>query len=161
MTIEAHYRANFEVSVKKLSRALGHHNAEDVVQDTYVRIIQYNVNPDSIARIFNTVLANCIRAKLKDDKTKGMVNESISYEQDAVDPVEASPEDILASSEVYDVITNRILNKRGAAFPVLWSYFVLQQPYETIREHHPEISVSNMRKIIHDFRRELREEAIV
>lgn len=161
MSIDEHYRANFTISVKKLSRALGHHNAEDVVQDAYYRILKYEIDPEILDKVFNTILSNCVRQHLRDARMKGMVTDDVRSELEIIDPVDSSPEELLMSSDTYNEITDLILTKKNATFSVLWCFFCLQQSYETIREQHPDISANNMRKIVSEFRKEIRDRKIV
>lgn len=60
--VEEHYRANFEKLVRKLSWNHGHHAAEDMVQETYTRVLTYwNESVGDFNAWFGTVLSNVIK----------------------------------------------------------------------------------------------------
>lgn len=74
--IEKHYRKNFDSRVGVLSRALGsHHDAEEAVQDAYVKCLTYWQTFDgehSFDTWFKTILDNCVKDKWKDKIYDGM-----------------------------------------------------------------------------------------
>lgn len=79
--IETHYRKNHKRLIKMISNLVGNsHNAEDVVQNTYVKALEYwksfepNSNLDAwIRRIFT----NCIKDKINDERHHGMKDDSL------------------------------------------------------------------------------------
>lgn len=79
--IDQHYRKSFNEMVKRLTGTMGsRHNAEDVVQDTYVRACQYwsSYNPTlSFDAWISGIRTNCIHDAKKDARLRGLVKDDL------------------------------------------------------------------------------------
>lgn len=77
--IEEHYKKSFRSQVNRLKSATGgHHNAEEAVQEAYVRACKYwnTFDTDKTFDVwFSTILFNCTRDKQRDVILNGMVQE--------------------------------------------------------------------------------------
>ena len=82
--IEGYYKDNFDHLVKVLgNRAGGIHNAEDVVQEAFVRALKYNKsfdpNLEQFSAWFNKILNNALRNAKVVERRLGM---SVEYTED-------------------------------------------------------------------------------
>ena len=79
MSIEEHYRDNFDTLVKRAYRSLGdRHLAEDCAQETYERAIKYSdrITHDNFNAWFNVVFFNTVLKYLSFIRSKGMMMET-------------------------------------------------------------------------------------
>lgn len=89
--LEQLYRDNYQSYVKRIcNRVGGIHNAEDVVQESFTRALQYADSYDSsrsIERWFSTILQNAQRDFLREQRLLGMSlthdepDEELSYDK--------------------------------------------------------------------------------
>ena len=103
MSIEEHYRDNFDTLVKRAYRSLGdRHLAEDCAQEAYERAIKYSdrVTHDNFDAWFNVVFFNTVLKYLSFIRNKGMVMETY---------VEETTEDC-TQKEAFISITTKLEN---------------------------------------------------
>lgn len=88
--VDRHYREHFKVLINVYaSRLRGRHNAEDVVQEAYTKVLEhwetYKPELASFNVWFENVLKNCAKTHMTKEKMHGMV-----YDTDSVALLEAS-----------------------------------------------------------------------
>ena len=79
MSIEEHYRDNYDSLVKRAYRSLGDwHLAQDTVQESYERAIKYSdrITHDNFNAWFNVVFFNTVLKYLSFIRSKGMMMET-------------------------------------------------------------------------------------
>ena len=105
--VEKHYRENRNKFVKKFTRTFGKAEAEDIIQDTYLKILEaQNDNIIDFDSYFSASLNSVITDHYRDIKMKGMVvelKESL--------PSSATPERDMIEKEMSSELTERIFNK--------------------------------------------------
>jgi RNA polymerase sigma-70 factor (ECF subfamily) len=90
--IEDFYKANYNKLVKKVSgRAATPENAEDIVQNAFVKGLQYwdSYNPQvkGLDEWFGCILNNCLKDFMKDERNYGMAME---FDEEEVAGIEMS-----------------------------------------------------------------------
>src|SRR3546814_10618554 len=73
--LEAFYRANFDTLVRRMqNQYVSKHDAEDIVQETFTRMLQYEATFDGsdFEAWFYTILRNVVRDAHKDRIMRGM-----------------------------------------------------------------------------------------
>lgn len=80
--VEQHYRRYAKSDTRAVSRRYGHHNAEDIVQDSYVRVLEYWENIaasdptlEDLANYMFIVRGRCASAHMAKERRHGMVIE--------------------------------------------------------------------------------------
>ena len=100
--IEIHYKDHAKNSMNRLRMGLGSiHNAEDTVQEAYLRALTYWKAYDAskgFDQWFSTILSNCIRDTQRNIITNGMVQEDLTAL--AVDSLEFDMTDHLLLNEI-------------------------------------------------------------
>lgn len=155
LLIEKHYRANFSRLVKILTRSFGYHQAEDIVHNTYLKIIQYAKKPEDIDKFFGTILRNCIKDGRRDAIMKGMVDKDLTVHSEIFAEMDSSPEDALIAQADAKYIESIIDAHPPKSRLVLRMFFIEQRSYREIEELVGNISYGNIRKIISSFRRDI------
>ena len=151
--LEAHYRENFDRMVKMLSRKAGQQaNAQDVVQDGYVRALEYSGTFDDSLDFgdwMNTIFQNSLKDFLKVERRRGMTLET------AARAVQRSQPDVTKQIEVgeYDVFINE---RSWLEQEILRSHFYKQ---ETIREIADKLHIgqTGVYRVVETFRNSLPE----
>lgn len=156
--VEEHYRENFKRFVARHARALGWHDAEDAVQNAYVKILEYPPGEGvEFDKYFARVLNNCIKDILRQRKLKGAIDEAKAVHQEAVDPMEDTPEDIHMSREELLSTIGKARKKQRIVQSILILSLLYNRSYDEIHKAYPFYSVVNLRKIVSNFRQELKE----
>ena len=148
--IEDHYRSNFKHLVMRFRGPSGsRHNGEDIVQEAYTRAMKYwhsfNVDRD-FKRWFSTILLRCLKDKIKDEKEHGFFEGEI-----ITSDTQTKAFNRIIIKDVQKIIHMQPDNVRY----ILTLYFFEQYKTKEIAEIVPE-SHTNIRRIIHDFRKTLR-----
>lgn len=149
--ITDHYKSNFSQLVSRYRQAAGSkHNAEDAVQEAYLRAWKYAKTYDEklgFNNWFNSILSNCIRDRQKEDILNGMVQENLAP---FIDPPRITAIDIVISNEI---------KQRINALPFKTGYILTMYLFEgyTSKEisEFTEYSTDAIRKIVSRFRAEL------
>lgn len=76
-TLEEYYRADYQRLVKRYWFKTGNwHIAEDIVQETFCRMLEAGVEGGSMEDIFNSHVGNSRRDVERDDRQAGMTGRS-------------------------------------------------------------------------------------
>lgn len=153
--IEEHYRKNFSILVKKLSGFLGHHSAEDALQNSYMRAIQYCKCEDSFNKYFGGILRNCIKDIQRDNILRGIVDRNLEQHLTIFNTTYHSPEEEMAAKEDVSDIQKKINQRPEAQRDVLQAFFIEQRSYNEILKLIPDTNYPYLRKIVSSFRKEL------
>jgi RNA polymerase sigma factor (sigma-70 family) len=149
--IEKHYLANRQKLVKRASFRTGSDNwAEDIVQETYERILKYrkSYDGDNPDKWINTILNNCIR-DFKNIENGHTVDEFVEEDSDSIQCPHYS-EHIMR--EVYELIDTKSLLSQEI-LTLFFKYEYTPADIEKLTTH----SYSNCHKIVSRFRQELKE----
>lgn len=143
--IEEFYVENREKLVKRVSfRVGGVHNAEDVVQEAFVRALQYrsSFNPEvqEFGAWFNTILNNAARAFKREDKMEGMTTTELT------EPLE----DDLAREVMSSTIEKEIADWKPVQREALRLFFTLGYTAREISEIMP-YKIGMIRFIVREF----------
>ncbi len=145
---DRHYRDNFKTLVRQAMRYVGtKSNAEDVVQDAYMKALQYwKPGIENIDGWFYQLFRNCIKNFQHDQRMQGMTDEL----QEIPVPPAALPAHLLgrldhAINTMNDQVTARALRM----------YFFEQQPSAEIADQLP-MSHGAIRVAIHRFRKDFK-----
>jgi RNA polymerase sigma factor (sigma-70 family) len=118
-----YYSEEYDNLVKKMSsRAGGKVNAEDVVQEAFTRAWQYSDSYDSAEPYdswFNTILMNCLRDFLREERNQGRVRDSAPEE-----PVIEDLNDVAFKDFQMEVVSDRIENLNEPAKTIIERFLV-------------------------------------
>jgi RNA polymerase sigma factor (sigma-70 family) len=131
-TLEKFYKDNRMLLVKRLiNRAGGIENAEDILQESFVRAIKYRAhfNPKKreLGAWFNTIMNNALKDFKRDERMGGMV---VQYEEGMDESYEMSQTDPDMKLRILRAIAKRDLNTRSA----LHLYFIEEHKVKEIKE---------------------------
>lgn len=154
-TIDAHYRKNFKLLVKRATWRVPNksvHLAEEVVQDAYLKAIRFwnTFNPERnefgawFNRIFNGSVADCIR------RENGHSNPSLDNEDDYLEPF-ILDEDVDIPREIVIRVKKAIEEQPAPNNDVLNMFFNLGMNSNEIAEC-TNLTAGNVRQIIRRFR---------
>lgn len=150
--IENHYREHFTEQVKKLRGVAGGlANAEDIVQEAYARACQYwnSYNSDkSFNAWFNRILVNCL-TDYKRYERAASIGEETAGENDVFPSGALSA---VTLKEVKALVNGQPDNVRDILNLYLFKQYTGKEISEVVEEKH-----GNVRFIIHQFRKKLRE----
>lgn len=139
---------------------LGHHGAEDCVQDAYTKIIQYAKRPEDIEEYFGTVLRNCIRDAKRDLLLRGAINKELEEQGDLFLDFESSPEEVKENEERIEEISLFIETFPLKQRTVLRMFFVEQRGYKEISALVDDVTYSYIRKLVSEFRKKIKNGSI-
>lgn len=154
--IEKHYREHAFKLVKSLTRVLGHHNAEDVVQEAYYRLLRHGKSPEDVNKYFNIILRNCIKDLRREAHDRGTGNREVEAYLSALNDTEISPEDHSLSMKKAEEISILIEEYPYKQRQVLKMFFIEQRGYQEIVTLADNVSYNYVRKIVSDFRKGLK-----
>jgi len=125
--LEQHYRDNYESSVKYVSRlAGGIENAEDIVQESYTRALQYQEGFHAFAGDLESwmkrIMMNCTKAFKNDERRQGAVN----HKEEAEESYEL---DLDERREALTFLHKEINKRSGKTGEVLKLYYLLDFKY--------------------------------
>lgn len=151
--IEVHYRENFDKRVRQLSGKLGYHEAQDLVQDVYVKLLEQDVVIENVGHSFEMILR-----QLRINNLKAKVFEEETVEDDSIFQVEldplGSPEELLLNKEHVRMVEALIRDKKKEHASVLTLVFLRQLEYDEVAGR-TGTSYDNVEKIVNRFRQEL------
>ena len=153
--IEIHYRENYKRTIKYISSNAGsRHNAEDILQETYMRALKYWAsleirNNDSMNKWFRGILRNCFKDYKIDLLEKGITT-------DQVDRIEGNNHPGYVK-RWFGEIEKKISSRNDRDKYILNLYFLNQFKIGEIVDLVPE-TFFTIRKLVANFRKELREE---
>jgi len=147
--IEEHYKKRAELSTRRIGRYLSNRaNAEDVVQEAYLRMCTYwkSYDPEqSVDKWFGTILNNSIKDFFKADMMHGM-SDTMPVEEPAFDNVLNRIE----VAELMEIINGKPEDLRKILHLYLIEGFTSSEVGEVVPQ-----SAANVRKIVQRFRDEV------
>ena len=148
--IETHYRKNFATLTKSMSTTGSNPNAEDIVQEAYMRAIRFwkTYDPSQpFENWFATILRNSISDFFRTEIMHGMVKSEDYWDMDF-----AIPESFkrIQLQELLKIIDDKDENVKR----ILTMYLIEGYKSHEIEQVVPE-SASNIRKIVERFRDEI------
>lgn len=154
-TVEEHFRKNYKALVKRMTNRVPHHSpalAEEVVQEAYVRAIQYyrsfDPNRGGFERWFNLILNNAAADQLRNEN--GVSTLSINDEDKDLEPFLLN-EELHMPREIVLKVQEAINNSPAEIYDVLNMFFNLGMRTTDI-EKCTNYSHTNIRQIIRRFR---------
>lgn len=142
--IEEHYRANFNIYVKKIRNRTQDWSLalpQEIVQEAYARALRYyrtfNKDVQTFDAWFNAILNNTLRKAQKEERQKG-VNHEIDQDR--------TPEDEIVPSG-YDVMGHIYEMPQGRVKSIITMYYLQGFKTKDIAEY-LNVGHSNVRKII-------------
>jgi len=151
--IEKHYRSEYNKTVNKVYRIVGvHAMAEDIVQETYRRALEYwKAFPDdnNVDGWLPSILINCLKDSRKAETLSGM--------SDNIDDVEIIIKANGIPAVIYSEVMDRIEAKEPAVARVLKLFLVQQYSHKEIAQIVRE-TANNVAQIVFRFREEIRKE---
>ena len=120
--IEEFYKRNYNDLCKRVAnRAGGAYNAEDVVQEAFLRAIKYwgSYNPErrSVGAWFNTILQNALKDFSKEERMLGM---SVEFDEELYDGLLMSQ----TATHMLRKVRELIESKNGLTRDILELYFL-------------------------------------
>ncbi len=152
-TVEQHYREHRRVLVNVYTGKLrSRHNAEDVVQEAYTRVLEhwetYKPELASFGVWFENVLGNCAKRHMSQEKVHGMVYSEDTVEGDGM--VESSG---FSATMLEDI--NREIERRPIPRQLILKLALFQQErYQDIASALG-VSVPYVKNTVSKFRKEL------
>lgn len=150
--IEEHHRTFNDRLVKGLTGSSGGRaNAEDVVQEAYLKALSYwsSFNPEEpLSKWFGGILNNCLKDKIKEEIERGAIER-----EDLPSDVQARAIHQLMLSDVNKVVEQE---PKNIAY-ILKLFFFEQYKSREIADIVPE-SHTRVRQIVHNFRKTLRKQ---
>lgn len=148
------FENNYNELIKRVSfRAGSPENAEDIVQEAFVRALKYwnSYDPEKkeLGAWFNSILNNALRAFKKDERLYGMCDE---FNEEEVDGVVLSQ----TKSGLRKFIDRAIAERPSNVADVLHLYFVLgYKPREIVEV--TDADAAFVSRMVYNFREELKE----
>lgn len=142
-TLEEFYIKHYREFCKRVSnRAGGAYNAEDVVQEAFLRAFNYwdsyDPNRSALGAWFNTILNNSLKDFMHDQRMEGMTTE---FEEDLHEPQPMSQ----TSAHMLRKIKHLIDSKRDGTREVLNLYFIHNyKPREIVKVLDVNVKAVNM-----------------
>ena len=164
--VEQHYLENRDTLVKKLSCSMGKMNAEDIVQDTYVRMlnqVEEEMVPDAFEVIFSDMLKKSINQYYKQERSKGIVRETLrATTNETLDQYgfkELDPEQKYTNTEVMKAAYHILVSRQRPTphYPILYSYYMNNLPLKDVCDK-VGTDYSTAHKIVSRFMEEVRKE---
>lgn len=149
--VEKHYRERSEVLVAELSRRYGWHNAEDIVQDGYVRAIEYyaSYNGGSFNAWFISILENAARKHMSKERRQGAVYKN-PEENPCLQEVQKPNQDwAMSLKTIEDLIKRDFKSERG--YSMMMDALLNQVGYEQLSEKY-EVPEATIRGTVMRFR---------
>jgi len=148
------FENNYNELIKRVSfRAGSPENAEDIVQEAFVRALKYwnSYDPEKkeLGAWFNSILNNALRAFKKDERLYGMCDE---FNEEEVDGVVLSQ----TESGLRKFIDRAISERPSNIADVLHLYFILgYKPREIVEV--TDADAAFVSRMVYNFREELKE----
>jgi len=150
--IEMHYRDHFSNLVKRnIGTCGGKALSEEAVQEAYTRCCQYWDSYEEgrdFTKWFNCILINCIKTKVKEERDHGAGGDG-----NEVADVQARAFNKVMLSDVRAIIDKQTENIRNILMLFFFGEYTTLDISNVVPETH-----SNIRVIIHNFRKKLRVE---
>jgi RNA polymerase sigma factor (sigma-70 family) len=107
--LEKYYRENFDTLRKKIKNRAGTEwNAEDIVQEAFLRAIKYwsSYNPERgrIETWFGIILNNALKDYMKSDRLLGMAYE---IDEDKIDPVVVDWDELTKDRDIDSILSDK------------------------------------------------------
>jgi len=157
--IDDHYLAESRKKVIHFSRKAGsYHNAEDVVQEAYLRAFKYweSYDPDkgTFVKWFNRIVNNALMDHFRAERGRGMVVQSLKEETLLSEDVAYSTRQAIATLELKEVLAKmdaKPANVKEILYLNLIDGYTSKEVADIVSEN-----VVKIWNIVRDFRKELR-----